>query len=406
MVEFHPDHPISGRISWVEKMISLSGSFFSVKRNEFADLVSADQHSAVFESQRSAFILLRIRLMASLFAVLTPLWIPVDMLVFTHVAWVNLAFGRIVASFAFTGLVFYCRRAISFKHAYWALVILFSIPSLFFLFSHLILSNTLMSKTGMIAASSYAFLPFVMVAGISIFPLTIRESIAFVLPLLLISSLPMITSHTYMIPNFKAIAVFWLLILVATVGILSSISQLQLMHNLFTQSVIDPLTGVFNRRSGIEMIALQLALARRRHYPLALVFVDLDNFKQINDNHGHDAGDQLLVQVADAWQETLRSSDIILRWGGEEFVFLLPHTNGKGAEEFIRERCPAVQKPDATIQTYSFGVAEWLTDNITHGSALVSLADQRMYQAKIQGKNCIVGCTGNDHAGTIELLNY
>ncbi len=378
--------------NWITRLTQVTSLFFSGETENFTRLVSDEEDSPVFKQHRDVLILSRTRFMAFLFAVLTLFWIPVDMLVFPRTVWFELALGRMISSMAFIGLAKYCHRNATLKKSYLALAGLFFIPSMFFLFSHNVLLTTTISNTGMIVASSYAFLPFVMVAGISIFPLTIRECLAYVIPLLLISLFPMIMPHAYMISNFKAVAVIWLLILVAGVGIISSISQLQLMRNLFIRSTLDPLTGIYNRRSGIELITLQLSLALRHHHPLTLVFIDLDNFKQINDTLGHNAGDQLLKQVAEAWQDVLRESDTIIRWGGEEFLLLLPHTDGEQAETFIRNRCPAVKKPDDTILTYSIGVAEWLVDKVAQSTALVNLADQRMYQAKTQGKNCIVGC--------------
>ncbi|MDE3022946.1 MAG: diguanylate cyclase [Pseudomonadota bacterium] len=399
-------NPINKNVGiWINRLAQLTSRYFSGETEHFLRKVSDEEESPVFKQQRDTLIMTRTRFMAYLFALLTPLWIPVDMLVFPRTVWIRLALGRLVASAAFIGLVvLYCHHTATLRRSHLALAGLFFIPSIFFLFSHVVLLGVVMNSTGMIVASSYAFLPFVMVAGISIFPLTILECLAYVLPLLVISLLPMVMPHAYMIPNFKAIAVIWLLILVAGVGIMSSISQLQLMKNLFMRSTLDPLTGVFNRRNGMEMLALQLALARRHHFPLAVVFVDLDNFKQINDTWGHDIGDQVLVQVAQSWQDVLRESDTILRWGGEEFLLLLPHTDGKQAEAIVRNRCPAIKKPDDTIQTYSMGVAEWLVDKVTQGTALVKLADQRMYQAKIKGKNRIVGCdsiTELNHKSTI-----
>ncbi|MDE2090019.1 MAG: GGDEF domain-containing protein, partial [Gammaproteobacteria bacterium] len=276
---------------------------------------------------------------------------------------------------------------------YAALAALFFIPAVFFLFSHAVLWGVPLSRIGATMASGYAFLPFVMVAGLSIFPLTVLELAVLALPLLAVAGIPVAERHAFMMPAFNAMAVLWLLVLVAAVGSLSAVSQLQLLRTLFATSVIDPLTGVFNRGSGAELIALQFALARRHGYPLALAFVDLDDFKQINDTAGHDSGDRLLEQTAQAWRTALRKSDAILRWGGEEFILLLPYADCAQAEHLVRSRLPALQRPDGKPLTYSIGIAEWSADGLTHWQPLVALADQRMYQAKAAGKARIVTCT-------------
>ena len=390
-----PDSENRKQAAWWIRLLS---GFFSAEPGDLEGLFSTSQHSAVFEHRRARFILLRTMLVATLFGVLTPLWIPIDVLAFPHAVWRSLALGRVATSLAFAALALYCRRAASLRQSYMALAVLFLIPSAFFLFSHAVLWDASLSKVGAVAASGYAFLPFVLVAGVSVFPLTVRENIVLVLPLLAISGIPVIGDHAFMMPGFNAVAVLWLLILVAAVGIFSAASQLQLMHDLFTQSVIDPLTGVFNRRSGTELVALQLALARRHRYPLALVFVDLDDFKQVNDTAGHAAGDSLLAQTAQGWHAALRESDAILRWGGEEFILLLPHTDCAQAAQLIRSRSPALRKPDGKPLTYSIGIAEWLADGVTDGHSLVALSDRRMYQAKAAGKARIVGCAPGNHA--------
>ena len=367
-------------------------SFFPLHPGEFAELWDAGRHPMVFDRHRARFILSRAQLMATLFSVLTPLWIPLDMLVFPRAAWQPLALGRIIASAAFALLALSCRRATTLKQAYAVLAALFFIPAVFFLFSHSVLWGVSLSRLGATMASGYAFLPFVMVAGLSIFPLTVLELTLLALPLLAIAGIPVLEQNAFMMPTFNAVAVLWLLVLVTAVGSLSAVSQLQLLRTMFASSVIDPLTGVLNRRSGIELIALQFALARRHGYPLAIAFMDLDDFKQVNDSAGHDGGDRLLEQTAQAWRRALRKSDTILRWGGEEFILLLPYTDCAQAERLVRSHLPALKRPDGKPLTYSIGIAEWSSDTQAHWQPLVALADQRMYQAKTTGKARIVAC--------------
>ncbi len=147
-------------------------------------------------------------------------------------------------------------------------------------------------------ANGYAFLPFMIMAGLSIFPLTARELSALALPLLVVFAIPVVDHDAFMMPTLDAAAILWLLALVGAVGGLSAISQLQILRSLFATSVIDPLTGALNRGSGNELIALQFALAQRHGYPLTLAFVDLDDFKRVNDTAGHENGDRLLKEAA------------------------------------------------------------------------------------------------------------
>ncbi|AWP24173.1 GGDEF domain-containing protein [Acidiferrobacter sp. SPIII_3] len=378
-------HAIAGWVRFVS-------GFFPVHPGALADLLNAKQHPMMFGHHRARFLLSRARLMAMLFAILTPLWIPVDAWVFPQSIWQPLALGRIIASVGFAVLAMRSREATSLKKAHRALALLFLIPAAFYLFSHAVLAHASLDRFGTVMASSYAFLPFMMMAGLSIFPLTVRELGALTLPLLVVFAIPVVDRDAFMMPTLDAVAVLWLLALVAAVGGLSAISQLQILRSLFATSVIDPLTGTLNRGSGNELIALQFALAQRHGYPLALAFVDLDDFKQVNDTAGHESGDRLLKEAAQAWHATLRKSDTILRWGGEEFVLVLPYTDCHHADHLIRHRLPALRRPDGTPLTFSIGVAEWRADGVTRWQALVALADERMYQAKTMGKNAIVTC--------------
>lgn len=148
----------------------------------------------------------------------------------------------------------------------------------------------------------------------------------------------------------------------------------------------DALTGVYNRAGYDERTKELYARWQRSGAPLSLVFVDCNKFKHINDNYGHAAGDLVLVKVADVLQKRARASDIVCRFGGDEFVILLPDTEGKGAEVFARSACEEVLqagfndngKPlDVSI---SCGVTQLIADDTLE--AAVARADEAMYQAK------------------------
>ncbi len=389
--EYHPEmgsadgDPIAG---WVRFLYG----FFPGHPGAVADLLDATQHPTMFRHQRARLILSRTRLMAMLFAILTPLWIPMDVLAFPESIWRPLAWGRIIASAGLVVLAARSRHAARLTQAHRALALLFLIPAALYLFSRAVLAHAPLGPFGTVMANGYAFLPFMMMAGLSIFPLTAQELGTLALPLLMVFAVPVVDHDAFMMPILNAAAMLWLLALVGAVGALSAISQLQILRSLFATSVIDPLTGALNRGSGNELIALQFALARRHDYPLALAFVDLDDFKQVNDSAGHESGDRLLKETAQAWHATLRKSDAIVRWGGEEFVLVLPYADGHRAEHLIRHRLPALPRPDGTPLTFSIGIAEWRADGVTGWQALVALADERMYQAKTLGKNRIVPC--------------
>jgi diguanylate cyclase (GGDEF)-like protein len=135
------------------------------------------------------------------------------------------------------------------------------------------------------------------------------------------------------------------------------------------------LTGLPNRRAWQELLQHESAVARRSGLPLTVALLDLDSFKPYNDTHGHLAGDRLLMSVIAAWRTTLRETDVLARWGGDEFALLLPAC-GAAEAGLSLERMRAVY-PSAP---FSVGLVESSGDYAPE--ELVALADERLYQAK------------------------
>ncbi len=155
----------------------------------------------------------------------------------------------------------------------------------------------------------------------------------------------------------------------------------------------DPLTGVPNRRTTIAMLEQGLAQAVRGGQPLALLMVDVDHFKSINDGLGHLAGDKVLCSVVDVLCGRLRSQDFIGRYGGEEFLVLLPGTPLAGAMELARQLCVAVEQAHFEFQgrelpvTISVGVVSCRVRPGERWEGLIDCADAAMYRAKRDGRN-------------------
>jgi diguanylate cyclase (GGDEF)-like protein len=151
----------------------------------------------------------------------------------------------------------------------------------------------------------------------------------------------------------------------------------------------DALTKVGNRAAFEEALAREVSLSRRRGQTLALLALDLDNFKSINDLHGHQTGDLVLQDTAARMQEAVRATDQLFRYGGEEFVVLLSNADRHGAElvaERIRQAIAASTTLSQGLQvTVSVGVA--LTDRGDDAHSLFAKADLALYQAKAQGRN-------------------
>ena len=166
------------------------------------------------------------------------------------------------------------------------------------------------------------------------------------------------------------------------------------MTSLVNQSARDSLTRAYTRRVGEEILDLLFSVAVRGDKPIAVVFFDLDNFKSVNDSFGHEEGDHTLQRTAEALRTVLRYNDVLVRWGGEEFLVIMPSTGcGGGAHALERLRVQGLgQRPDGRAQTASAGVAERTTDACMSWQMLVERADRRMYTAKQNGKHRVVLC--------------
>ena len=165
---------------------------------------------------------------------------------------------------------------------------------------------------------------------------------------------------------------------------------------LVNRAIRDPMTGLLNRAYFDRLFEYEITRARRYKHNFAVVVVDADHFKRINDTHGHAAGDAVLMVLAKTLQQNLRDSDLVVRFGGEEFVLLLVETGAEAARakaETLRQAVSrlVVGAPQHTIQfTISAGIAVYPDDG-TVAHVLLSRADQRLMQAKQAGRNRVVG---------------
>lgn len=158
----------------------------------------------------------------------------------------------------------------------------------------------------------------------------------------------------------------------------------------------DPLTGLPNRRQFIAAAQTLIALSRRSGRPLVLIVCDIDAFKRVNDVHGHTVGDQAICYVADCLRRAVREIDVVARFGGDEFVLLLPDVSAAealAAAERVRQlvsgswiSCPNGERLRVTL---SLGIAEWATGDVRLEDLFLR-ADERLYRAKAAGRNCTI----------------
>jgi diguanylate cyclase (GGDEF)-like protein len=179
-------------------------------------------------------------------------------------------------------------------------------------------------------------------------------------------------------------------------GLVESRRALRASHEkLERRANVDELTGLFNRRHLREHLDAHVHAGRRHGYPVSVAILDLDHFKRVNDTFGHSAGDAVLSTVSSAIQAQLRQEDVLCRWGGEEFLLLLPYLGPEAAEQAVNRvrlateqiAIPVGSGGDVIHVTLSAGVSTSRPDE--HPDALIHRADLALYVAKSSGRNAV-----------------
>jgi diguanylate cyclase (GGDEF)-like protein len=157
----------------------------------------------------------------------------------------------------------------------------------------------------------------------------------------------------------------------------------------------DPLTGTYNRRAFDGMLSRNAETARNRNGSLSVIMFDIDHFKSVNDTYGHDIGDTVLKQVAEAAGNVLRKGSYIIRYGGEEFLVVLPETDCQSSIRVAERMRTAIEELEFTSSstrfrvTASFGVADYARNKTIE--SMVRKSDQMLYRAKTNGRNTVIG---------------
>jgi len=310
--------------------------------------------------QRARLTLGRVRLVAGLFAVLTLLWIPLDLMIFKPAVAFDLAALRMLASLAFTALALSFRRADGPLPALLALAWLLGIPTLFFLVSHPLLAGFPMPDAGaQVVATGYTFLPFVMVAGLALFPITALEGLQLgLLPLAAFVLTGMISDQG--LPFASHLGAQWLLLLLTVVATLAGMSQLHQLALRIDQGAIDPATGALARATGEELLTRIDATAARLGVPLTLALVVLDGLDELIERHGPEEGDAALRAVTGTLRHQLASADLLIRWEADRLLVAAPDT-GRGELAARLTHCVEAgfgPQPDGRPLTVAITLAE------------------------------------------------
>lgn len=164
--------------------------------------------------------------------------------------------------------------------------------------------------------------------------------------------------------------------------------ELKILSNMYVLAIKDQLTGAYNRRYIIDFLTAEIDRSKRTSSTFSVIIIDVDDFKNINDQYGHNTGDIALSQLAELLNKSIRSTDILARWGGEEFLIACPETDIKGTlnlAEKIQFSVTNHNFPDIKKVTISMGISSYQKQDCI--KSLISRADKLLYKAKKLGKN-------------------
>ncbi len=374
--------------------VTLSESLGIYTADQLYELFSDRDHAQPISRHRASIIQSRTFFFSAVFAVLVPLWSLIDLMFLPAALWAELLSIRLLSALIFAAVAWQARKEPGLSRARWLLAAMLAVTPLFYLASNHWIEAYVLSGTERVVAELYALLPFVMVAGLTLFPLTLKEFLAYAIPMILVVVWTSLPDTPAELPH--AVSTIWLLLLILGVALFSSLTQLRYMLSQVSRASYDVLTGLLTRRAGIEVLDLQFRLAAMNESALSILYFDLDHFKAINDNFGHEAGDEVLKTAAKQICKTVRKGDSVVRWGGEEFIVILPTADPQQANDVVKRIMSAGLglRPDNQPVTASIGIAEVQEDAIKDWKSQIELADHRMYKAKTEGRARSTGVDG------------
>ena len=357
------------------------------------DTLSRRRHTRDFSFAHARYLRSRVLAMGLIFALLSPLWIVVDSLVLPVELLRYTLVGRVVLMLGLVGvllLAYFSQERV--RHIRLSAGMLLALPAGFYLLILLMLpAQQAQNLVG------YGFIPFLLMATLSVFPFTLLESLLAGLALLGLLAFAQWVEGSWL--SGQGVEALWLLSSLLAVSLAANHFHLSLLLRLYRQATHDPLTGLFNR--GALEVHLSKIQAWQRDtegrgdqsgVPCSLLMLDIDHFKRINDSYGHSDGDSVLCQFAELLVRQTRRHDCVARYGGEEFVIILVGSGQARAMEVAERIRYAVEKGHFTGRddeliavTTSIGVTRLRQDESPQEA--LRRADEALYRAKRGGRN-------------------
>jgi diguanylate cyclase (GGDEF)-like protein len=360
-------------------------SYFSLDTYALNDLMSTQNHSDDFITTRTSYITTRLWFMCMFFSLSVPVFSFFDFIFLPNKEAIYLLSARIVLSISLLMLAQALKVWPLVRTVRVVMPLAFLLPMLFFIASMLIIK----SIPAELVPSIFSMMPYFILAMLGLFPLTISGGFFVIFCIFtpfVIYNLVLVKQPFWLFFNDV-----WLFMLFAGISLWLQIGQLSMLMKLYRESTIDPLTKLINRR-----VLLRLAKRSHEYHEVySVVMFDLDRFKRVNDNYGHATGDKVLVVVAKVIQKELRTTDIIARFGGEEFVAILPKTELNEANIIASRVAIAISQQVIILAngnelsvTASVGVTQRKQEENLDDT--LKRADDFLYFAKQNGRDRVV----------------
>lgn len=369
---------------------AVASTEFSQIHSSIADIISDHNHSKDFIQTRKSYIVERLRLMCLFFAISVPASFLLDIIVFESEQAKLLFANRIILSISLFILYKTIQRINTVGSTRIVLALSFLFPVLFYISTSVSLATIQHSNE---IPLSFSMMPYLIVAMLGLFPLTILSGMVL---LTVIAGPLLVFEYMQSAGNYVGfIDKFWLLMLFGGISLWLQSGQLVMLMKLYRESTIDPLTGLINRRVLMRQVAIVSGKCREDNDYFSVMMFDLDHFKRVNDTFGHMTGDQVLIKIAAILKRELRNSDVIARFGGEEFLVVMPHLQLEQAVHVAQRVADAIRNSSVKSEdqqritfTASVGVTQYRINESV--DTLFKRVDDLLYMAKDQGRDRVV----------------